>query len=129
MAITKNTIAVEFSSASSVSIAAGGTATSDEFDFDANCIGEADYQLKANNDGTPASGDTVTVRLALSADGTNFPGINACPPLAVIDTNLADPDSKTIRAPASVKGKLIFKNNSAGRAITVSAAIVEYLLA
>lgn len=130
MAVTHSEEQVVWSAANSVSISAGGTQTSDDFTFNANSYG-GKVQCKADNDGTPASGDTVDFYLSLSLgdpDGASteeYPGINQAIHLGTIDTNTVDGDSCTVEVPVGLKGKIIAKNNSAGRAITVSACVYQ----
>lgn len=122
---TKATLTIEWSSSSSVSISSGGTATSDAFAIADDCE-LASINAKADNDGTPASGDTVTFKLLHSYDGgTTYQTANNAPPAAIVDTystNGEDPGvSRMAVDPAATHVKLYAKNNSSGRAITVSA--------
>ena len=132
MAITKAEIQVQWSAANSVSIAAGASSVSDAFTFDAASF-KGDVQFKADNNGTPAAGDTVDFYLLPTLgdpDGasddeyaSNGHGIF----LGRIDTNTEDPGVLVVGGlPAPKGGKIRGVNNSAGRAITVSACLYEY---
>ena len=133
MAITHTATNIVWVAVATKSIAAAGNATSDAFAFDATCI-EASLCLKCDNDGTPASGDTVTYYILYTNGDTDAAGgtdeydtTNAAVPVAVLDTNSADPQQLTIPLPiTAAKGlKLYAVNNSAGRAITISALLME----
>lgn len=133
MAISRQEKQITWSAANSLSIAAGGTGTSDAFAFDADAF-QASISFKADNNGTPASGDTVDFYLLWTSgdpDGAGadeYDGTNSAHAylLGRIDTNAQDPAQRTVDIPASPKGgKVHAKNNSGGRAITVSATIYE----
>lgn len=66
MASSRVETQITWSSANSVSVAAGATSTSDAFTFNVEDW-DAALQLSADNDGTPASGDTVTFSVAFTA--------------------------------------------------------------
>lgn len=121
---TKAALTITWSSSGSVSVAAGGTATSDPFTLADDCE-IADVLVACDNDGTPASGDTVTVKALASYDGSNYATAQNAAPAAVIDTystNGEDPGRKRVPlSPAATNYVLHVTNNSAGRAITVSA--------
>ncbi len=118
--------------AATKSIAAGGNATSEIVVAVTDCV-EIEVQCRADNDGTPASGDTVTFK-ALTTTGdvdanpdvTNdfatTDGVNA---LTLLDVSTAakDPAQSGLLslAPGTIEFKIHALNNSAGRAITVSA--------
>ena len=131
MAITVNEVQVEWSAADSDSVAATGNETSDAFVINQTCF-QATIMCKAKNDGVPASGDTVDFYLlatlgdpdgaGASEYGTTTQDIH----LATLDTNTTDPAICTVQIPVPlVGGKIYAVNNSAGRAITVSACILE----
>jgi hypothetical protein len=131
MAITVNEVQVTWSTASSVSIAAAGNNTSDVATIDQTCF-QATIMLKADNDGTPAAGDTVSFYLLASLgdpDGASTAEYGTTTqdiPLVTLDTNANDPAIATAVLPMPlVTGKVYAVNNSAGRAITVSATILE----
>jgi len=128
--LANNEIQIEWSGAANLSIAAGNNATSDAFIFLA--FGSfAHIQLKAKNDGTPAAGDTVDFFLLLTcgdpdgAGADEYDTVNHAIPLGTLDTNSEDPAIRTVNCPMVKGGKLYAVNNSAGRAITVSACILE----
>ena len=88
--------------------------------------------LKADNDGTPASGDTVEFYLLATCGDPDGNSADEYPLddddgllLAVLDTFANDPTVKTAACPVAKAGKLFAKNSSSGRAITVSACINE----
>ena len=131
MAITKAENQITWSAANSVSVAASGNATSDAFSFDAASL-LAMITLKADNNGTPASGDTVTFYLLYTTgdpDGTGadeYDTTTQGTPLAVVDTSVSDPAQVTVQVCPSAKGgKIYAKNNAGSNGITVSATMYE----
>ena len=131
MAITVNEVQVLWSTAAYLSIAAAGNGTSDAFAIDQTCF-QATIECKADNDGTPAAGDTVDFYLLATlgdpdgADaseyGTTVQDLHLC----TLDTNTTDPAICTVQIPVPlVGGKIYAVNNSAERAITVSTIILE----
>ena len=131
MAIARSEIQVIWSTALFLSIAAAGNGTSDAITPSANGIA---YQitLKADNGGTPASGDTVDfflMRTSGDPDGTatdEYDTAGDALPLGTLDTNSVDPALMTVDIPVAWKGaKLYAVNNSAANSIVVSAAIYE----
>ena len=131
MAITKSETQIQWSAANNVSIAASGNATSDAFAFDATSF-LAMITLKADNNGTPASGDSVTCYLLYTngdPDGTGADEYDTTTQgtlLALLDTNTSDPAQTTVEVCPSAKGGKIYAvNNNASRAITVSATMYE----
>ena len=128
--LANNEVQVTWSAANSLSIAATGNATSDAFTFSTNGS-FAHIQLEADNDGTPAAGDTVSFFLLLTcgdpdgAGADEYDTVNHAIPLGTLDTNSEDPALRTVNCPMVKGGKLYAVNNSAGRAITVSACILE----
>ena len=132
MAVSKSEIQVLWSTANSLSISSSSNGTSDEFSFDATAFA-AKIELKADNGGTPASGDTVTFYLLEALgdpDGTGsdeFATTGHPKLLAILDTNTEDPAIKVVDLPLpGKKGKIYAVNNSSGRSITVSACIYEF---
>jgi len=125
-----NEIQITWSAANSLSIAFGANVTSDAFTYSTDSS-FAHLQLKADNDGTPAAGDTVDFFLLLTcgdpdgAGADEYDTLNHAIPLGRLDTNSEDPALRTVNCPIVKGGKLYAKNNSAGRAITVSACILE----
>lgn len=131
MAITKSETQITWSAANSVSVAASGNATSDAFSFDATSL-LAMITLKADNNSTPAAGDTVTFYLLYTTgdpDGTGSDEYDSTTQgtlLAVVDTSITDPAQTTVEVCPSAKGGKIYAvNNNATRAITVSATMYE----
>lgn len=125
-----NEIQITWSAANSLSIAFGANATSDAFTYSTDSS-FAHLQLKAKNDGTPAAGDTIDFFLLLTcgdpdgAGADEYDTVNHAIPLGCLDTNSEDPALRTVNCPMVKGGKLYAVNNSAGRAITVSACILE----
>lgn len=125
---TRNNTTVQWSGSGSSAVTAGSQVTSDAFTFNADDW-KADVQLSANNGGTPASGDTVTWQVAYSQDSTTYDTVEHAAFLTLLDTYSTNTPGENpavfslpLRtAPKSLK--LIAKNNSAGRTITVSAII------
>lgn len=135
--MTRNETQITWSAASSKSVAFGATDTSDTFSFTTNCW-DASIQLSADNDGTPASGDTVEFRILytggdiLGDSGDDFDTTEHATLLAVLDTFSTntpgeDPARLTVPLPTvAAKGfRILASNKSAGRAITVRARVVE----
>lgn len=128
--LANNEIQITWAAANSVSIPFGNNVTSDVFTFSANSS-FGHIQLKADNDGAPAGGDTVDFFLLLTCgdpDGVGaaeYDTIGHALPLGTLDTNAEDPALRTVNCPIVLGGRLYAVNNSAGRAITVSACILE----
>lgn len=132
MALTTNVVQVEWSSNDSVSVAASSNETSDAFAISQTCF-QATVQLKADNDGMPVSGDTVDFYLLPmlgDPDGagsdqyaTGTQGIH----LARLNTVTDDPAITVVPISMPLKGGKIYAvNHSGGRAITVSAIVMEH---
>lgn len=131
MAVAKNPIQVVWSAASSKSVAAGAAETSDAMALSAGAVGMA-VLMKADNDGTPASGDYISWYASFTtgdpdgAGADEYPDILHAMPLGTGDTNQVDPALLFVSLPVGATGvKFIADNNSAGRAITASAEISE----
>ena len=128
--LANNEIQITWAAADDDSIAAAGNSTSDVFAFSTNGS-FAHIQLKANNDGAPAAGDTVSFFLLLTcgdpdgAGADEYDTVGHAIPLGTLDTNAEDPALRTVNCPMVKGGRLYAVNNSAGRAITVSACILE----
>lgn len=131
MAIAKNELQILWSSATSLSVAASSNATSDAVVASASHIA-AQIQVKCDNSGAPASGDTVDLTWlptlgdpdGASSDEHDTSGHGQY--LGRIDTNVENPAIQTFRLEVPFKGgKLYAKNNSAARAITVSACVLD----
>ena len=131
MAIANNEIQVQWSSANSVSVSAGGSQTSDAFSFSATAF-DAMVTLKADNNGTPASEDSVDFYYLPTAGDPDGASADEYPaddtngiPLARLDTYAEDPCVVTVMIPVAKGGKLYAKSNAASNSITVSACINE----
>ncbi len=131
MAVANNERQVTWSSSNSASVSAGSTQASDAASFSATAFA-AMITLKADNNGTPASGDTVDFFALVSCGDPDGSGSDEFPNddsdgmfLARLDTNADDPALATVALPVGKAVKLYAKNNSSGRAITVSACINE----
>lgn len=130
MAISHNEIQIQWGGSNNVSVASGGTETSDLIGPSDTAL-QAQLQLKADHDGTPSSGDTVEFWLLQTLgdpDGTGsdeFDTDEQSTIMAVLDTNEDDPALTTVRFPLPQKdGKLLAKNDG-GSSITVSATLLE----
>ncbi len=132
MAVDNHEIQIEWDSGNdSKSVGAGSTATSDTFSFSATAI-DAMITLKADNGGTPASGDTIELYLLATCGDPDGASTDEFPTdsdegtfLGVLDTYAHDPAIKTVRCPIAKAGKLHAKSNAASNALTVSACINE----
>jgi hypothetical protein len=129
MAATHNQSQVFWSAAATQSINAGANATSDAVTFNTADV-DGMISVKADNNGTPAAGDTVDVYILYSngdpdadADSADeWDTVNEPIWLCNLNTLLADPQIKTVPISVAAKSfKLYAVNNSGGRAITVSA--------
>ena len=131
MAITVTETQVVWAAASNKSVAAASAEESDAFTIDQTCF-QAMIELKADNDGAAAAGDTVDFYLHATlgdpdgAGASEYGTTTQDIPLGSLDTNITDPAIASVRLPVPlVGGKIYAKNNSAARAITVSATILE----
>lgn len=129
MALGNTEIQVQWSSSDSKSVTAATTEASDVFTYAAGAS-EAMVTLKADNAGTPASGDTVDFYLAASCGDPDGASTEEYPAnvahmiyLGTIDTYTQDAECLTVVLPVTVKGKIVAKSNAASNAITVSACI------
>lgn len=129
MALGNTEIQVQWSDNDSLSVTAAATSTSNAFTF-ATGASEAMVTLKADNAGTPASGDTVEFYAALSCGDPDGASTEEYPAhvdhmifLGMIDTYKQDPDCLTVALPVAVKGKIVAKNKAASNAIVVSACV------
>jgi len=128
--LANHEIQITWAAANSKSIAFGANDTSDVFTFSTNSS-FGHLQIKADNDGAPAAGDTVAFFLLLTcgdpdgAGADEYDTVNHALPLGTLDTFSEDPALRTVNCPIVKGGKLYAVNNSAGRAITVSACILE----
>lgn len=129
MALSNTEIQVKWSNNDSVSVTAAATSTSDAFTF-ATGASEAMITLKADNAGTPASGDVVEFYLAASCGDPDGASTEEYPTnvahmiyLGTIDTYKQDAECLTVALPVAVKGKIVAKNTAASNAIVVSACV------
>ena len=137
MAITLAETQVTWSAATSVSVGAGGSQTSDEFNLDATCTA-AQVTLKADNSTSPAADDIIYFYFRQTSgdpDGAStdeFDTSENALLLAVINTETQDPGIKTVPLPIPQKGGMIYAEGATSgttNAITVSAAITEQRVA
>jgi len=128
--LANNEIQIEWTGAASVSVGPGANVTSDVFTFSTNGS-FAHIQLKAENEGVPAPGDTVDYLLLLTggdpdgAGADEYDKFGHALPLGTLDTNVENAALRTVNCPMVKGGKLYAVNNSAGRDIIVSACILE----
>jgi len=126
-----------FGGSETTSIAAGGTATSDTFTMNSQAPAlRARFKIKADNGGTPSSGDEVEVFLLQGGDpdGDATEDFSSASDtqaqlITVLNTNDTDPTTRdrVLDGPFDDSCKLYCKNTSGGRSITVSAVIEELL--
>lgn len=139
MAITRTETQVTFAAANSKSVAAGGDDLSDIVTLADNAIAAA-ITLKADNSGTPATGDWIDFFWCASAGDPDADAdsadeyASAGEWLARVDTNHAKAVSgafvETVMLPtAPTRGKLRALSNAASNAIVVSAQIESQLAA
>jgi len=131
MAVANNEVQVEWSSSDSVSVTSESNQTSDAFSFTATAFAGM-ITLKADNAGTPASGDTIDFYLLPTCGDPDGDGSDEYPNddsdglfLAQLDTNANDPAIASVTIPVTKGGKLYAKSNAASNSITVSACINE----
>lgn len=131
MAVSKSSTQVLWSTANYISVSASSNSTSDAHTFDSTSV-SAMISMKADNDGTPSSGDTIDFYLLYTTGDPDGAGADEYDTaghgmhVGVLNTNSEDPVRKTVEIPVSAKGfKVYAVNNSSGRAITVSAEIYE----
>ena len=135
MAITHATVSVQWAGADSVSVTAGSSQTSTEFNIDDTCVAAA-ISIKADNSTTPASDDIIYFWLLQTSgdpdadpeSADEFDTTGHALLLAVLDTSDEDPAIRTVSLPLPQKGcKLYAEGATAGstNAVTVSARITE----
>ncbi len=133
MAVSKGSTQVTWSASSSVSVSSGTTATSDAMTFASDSF-DGMITCKADNGGTPASGDTVDFYILYTTgdpDGASTDEYDAADTLhgtflCQLDTNTTDPAQRTVQIPVSAKGfKIYASNNASSNSITVSAELYE----
>jgi len=138
MAITRVETDILWSATASKTLTVATPVASDAFTFDATCIGGT-IAVSADNQGTPAAGDTVTFYIAytsgdlLGDTGDDYDTDEHAIPIGVVDTLASntpgeDPVRKTLILPTSIpKGaKLIaISPNAATRNIVIRARLTE----
>jgi hypothetical protein len=131
MAVANHEVQVTWSSSNSASVSGGATAASDTMSFSATAF-DAMITLKADNSGTPASGDTVDFYALLSCGDPDGSGGDEFPNddsdgifLARLDTYADDPAIATVTIPVAKSVKIFAKNNASSNSVTVSACINE----
>lgn len=123
MAVSKSAITITWpTSQASVSVSAGSNATSEAFAIDDSAFDGA-VHVKADNAGTPASGDTIDVYLLQSLDGgSDYDTAGHGLWLGRLDTNLEDAAEATYQIPVVAShAKLYAVSSAASNSITVSA--------
>ena len=134
MAITKNEIQVEWSTADTQSVSSGGNNTSDEVTISETCF-DASIVIKADNAGTVAAGDVITAKVLYSYgdpdvdpdSADEFDTVGHALPID-LDTNTEDPVIRSVKIdPAAKKLKLYVENGATTNSITVSAQVREIL--
>ena len=131
MAITKTERQILWAAAVTKSVAAGATEISDAI-VPAAAELKTKLTFRAKNNGTPVSGDTVSIYLIETAGDPDtdvdtvdqYATTNQKKLLCILDTFVIDPDIATEDfSTAGCEGyKIIAVNNSATNAITVSAS-------
>lgn len=129
--MARTELQVQWSTNNSQSISSGSNATSDAVTFSSD-MKAASVQFKANNNGTPASGDTVDFYVLYTngdPDGTGGDEYDDAEVAAIamqLDTNTVDPAKVTVPLLAAAKGcKIYASSNASSNGITVSATITE----
>lgn len=122
MAITHTEISI----AGLASVAAGGNDTSTTNNFNTAAI-DAMLTVSANNNGTPASGDTMDVYILFETGATvGFDTAANAMYLGTLDTFAEDPATRTWRIPTAASHFQVYVvNNAAANGITPSAQWVE----
>lgn len=131
MALTNTETQVTWSASDTQSVTSGSNATSDAVTFNATSI-SASISMKADNAGTPASGDTITFYALYSNGDTDNTGGDEYDTttqghvLAVVDTNADDPAQKTAQLDVTRKAVKIYAvSAAASNSITVSCRITD----
>lgn len=132
-----NTTTVQWSGSGSVSLTSNTTrVASDAVTVHADAV-EGAIQVKADNAGTPASGDTIDLWVVWSVDGTNYDTEEHAQFLGRLDTYGSndpgeDPAAKTfsLNVNAKQKFKLLSRGNqAASRNQTITATYNEHRMA
>lgn len=137
MASSKVETAITWSSAAYTDITSGSNATSDAVSFNVEDWDGA-ITVHADNQGTPASGDTVDVYILWSTGnvdgsaGDDYDTAKGAQWIARLNTYATDsdgedPQQKTVTIPTPQKAfKLYGKNNSGGRTIRLRAELITH---
>lgn len=133
MAISKTKSQILWGGSSTIAVAAAGNSTSDAQAISDNAV-SAGLVIKADNAGTPASGDELSVKILYThGDPDADPDVadeydtaaNAGI-VAVLDTNAEDPVVVSIPIAVAATGfKVYVSNGAASNSLTVSAQYVE----
>lgn len=132
MAITHTETQVTWpTAANTVSVTSGSNATSETITIDATCF-QASIICKADNAGTPASGDYIEIWALPSAgdpDGSStdeHPSTTQGWYLGLLDTNGDDPATRFFQLPVpAVSYEFYVLSNAASNSITFSCSILE----
>jgi hypothetical protein len=133
MAVSKNEIQVKWSASDTVSVTFGSNATSDEITLSGTAASWM-VQVKADNAGTPASGDELKVFILLSTgdpdadpdSADEFDTVGHAQHVMTLDTNTEDPAILTRwPLPPAKKAKVYVENDASSNSITVSAQVYE----
>lgn len=131
MAIAHNSAQITWSASNSVSVSSGGNQTSDELNISDTAF-RVQVSCKADNAGTPASGDTVDFYLLQTtgdpdgASTSEYDTTGHALFLCQLDTNTEDPAIKTVEIPVPQEGiKIYAENNASSNSITVSVGVLE----
>lgn len=128
MAVSTSETQVTWSASNSVSVTSGSNQTSDAMTVPSGAVAGS-VQLKADNAGTPASGDTIDFYVLYTygdPDGAStdeYTTTQSARQIWQADTNAVDPDlSGAIPLDATAKAfKIYAVSNAASNSITVSA--------
>lgn len=131
MAISKSQTQVEWSSSASSTITSGNNDTSDVVAISDDAV-HGSVQIKADNQGTPTSGDEVEIRILYtlgdpdadpdSAD--EYDTVEHALPI-LLDTNSEDPAIKTVAIDVAAKSFKVYADNQAASSVIVSAQYSE----
>lgn len=128
MAVTSETNQVTWSAANTKSVASSGVETSDDYTFDTNAF-EATLVCKANNSGTPASGDTLNIYAQIKEDpdlDSTQEYANQMDFVGSLDTNADDPAIARIQMSVEPGQTYRFAmENDGASSITGSIRVIE----
>lgn len=131
MALSRGELQVLWSTAATLSVTNGTTSTSDAMTLTTAGF-NGHLQLQANNDGTPASGDTIDFFIAYTVGDPGGSGADVFDStlhakyLGTANTFAEDPAIFSVPLPVAAKAfKILAKNNATANEITVSAAVYE----